>query len=178
MGVVAEFVTPASTFAAGRALEEGDDQWVELERLVPTDEETIPFIWVWDGDHDAYEERLESESGVELDGPIAETDTGALYRVHWRNAMSERLRGLFDHEFTLLSGEATAEQWRFEIRFPDGAAASAFQSYLTENDVPHEMTRVQGLTDVLGSGSDRLTDAQREALLVAHEGATSSNRGG
>lgn len=170
MGVIAEFVTPASTFAAGRALERREDQWVELERLVPTDEEMIPFIWVWGGDHDAYEERLESEPGVELDGPIAETGTGALYRVHWRNAMSEVIGGLFDHEFTLLSGKATTDGWRFEVRFPDSAAASAFQTYLTENDIPHDLTRVHGLTNLLRSDTEGLTDGQREALVVAHQG--------
>lgn len=103
-GNVAEFVTPASTFAAGRALREGDDQWVELERLLPTDEGTVPFLWVWGGDHDAFEARIESESGIETDEPIAETASGALYRVRWQNAMSEKTRGLFEHEFTLLSG--------------------------------------------------------------------------
>ena len=169
VGIITEFTTPVSTFAIGRALGEDPDLVVELERIVPTDESMIPFFWVWGDDLTGFESRLAAEPGVETDGPLAETERGRLYRIEWGNEMSELIRGLFDQEFTLLSGDATAERWRFEIRFDDGASASAFKRYLTENGVPHELTRVQGLADLDPPTGSGLTEKQRDALIEAYD---------
>lgn len=170
MGIITEFTTPTSTFAVGRALGDDSGLTIELERIVPTDETMIPFVWVWGDDLDGFESRLRAEPDVETDGPIAETDRGRLYRIEWGNAMSEVIRGLFDHEFTLLSGKADTECWRFEIRFDDGETASRFKRYLTDHGVPHELTRVHGLTDVARSTGAGLTDKQLDALIAAYDG--------
>lgn len=170
MGLITEFTTPASTFAVGRAIGEDPRLTVELERLVPTDETMIPFFWVWGEDLEGFDERLHAEEGVSAGRPLARTDRGALYRIRWTGAMSEVVRGLFDLEFTLLSGEADAEGWRFEIRFEDQGAATEFQRYLVEHAIPHELTRVQGLADLSPASSAGLTEKQREALLAAYDG--------
>lgn len=169
MGIITEFTTPASTFAVGRALGGETDLVVELERIVPTDESMIPFFWVWGEDLGGFESRLAAEPGVETTGPLAETERGRLYRIEWGNAMSELIRGLFDHEFTLLSGDANTERWRFEIRFDDGDAASAFKRYLTEHGIPHELTRVRGLADLDPPSGAALTEKQRDALIEAYD---------
>lgn len=169
MGIITEFTTPASTFAIGRALDDEADLVVELERIVPTDESMVPFFWVWGDDLGGFETRLAAEPGVETDGPLADTERGQLCRIEWGDAMSGLIRGLFEEEFTLLSGDATPERWRFEIRFDDGASASAFKRYLTENEIPHELTRVQGLADFDPPTGSGLTEKQRDALIEAYD---------
>lgn len=170
MGVITEFTTPRSTFAVGRALGDDAGLTIELERVVPTDETMIPFFWVWGDELDAFESRLRAEPGIEAVRSIAEADGGRLYRIDWGNAMSAVVRGLFDLEFTLLAGDVDTDRWRFEIRFADANAASRFKRYLTEHGVPHELTRVSGLTDVTSPAGAGLTEKQRDALITAYDG--------
>lgn len=170
MGVIAEFTTPASTFAVGRAIGDDSGLTIELERVVPTDETMIPFFWAWGEDIESFDTRLRAEPGVNTDSPLARTERGALYQIEWTGEMSEVMRGLLDLEFTLLSGKADAERWRFEIRFDDGDTASAFHTYLVEHDVPHELTRIQGLTDLSSTAGMGLTEKQRDALIAAYDG--------
>lgn len=169
MGIIAEFTTPASTFAVGRAIPEDSGLVVELERIVPTHETVIPFFWVWGDDVADFEARLADEPGVAVDRPIARTERGALYRIEWDSSMSETIRGIFELDYTLLSGEADADRWRFEIRFPDGDAASRFQRYLVEHGIPHELTRVQGVRELSPVGASGLTEKQRETLVAAYD---------
>lgn len=170
MGAIAEFTTPASTFAVGRAIGDDPELTIELERVVPTDETMVPFFWVWGDDLEGFDDRLRAEPAVSTGRPLARTERGALYRIEWTGEMSTVVRGLFDLEFTLLSGEADAKRWRFEIRFGDGDAASAFQSYLIDHGVPHELTRVHGLTDLSSHAGTGLTEKQRETLVAAYDG--------
>lgn len=82
--------------------------------------------------------------------------------------MTGTIRELFDLEFTLLSGVATTSGWEFELRFPDGAAASEFKTFLNERAIPHDLRRLYRLSTI-PQGATELTDEQREALLVAYQ---------
>jgi predicted DNA binding protein len=167
MGLIAEFTTPTSTFPVGRAVD--GDLRVELERIVPTDDSVVPFFWTWGDDLGGFERELRGEPAIEVEGPIARTDHGALYRAEWTGETSRTVRELFDFEFTLLSGTCDADQWTFRVRFEEPDVASAFQRFLGEHDVPHELTRVQGIADLTPRSRAGLTEKQRETLLTAYD---------
>lgn len=169
MAQVAKFTTPAETFAVGRAIDDDSSITVELERLVPTGTTMIPFLWVWGEDVAEYRRRLGDQRGIDAVEQLFRTDSGALLRVEWNNEMSEIVCGLFELEFTLLSGVGTVDEWRFEIRFPSSEAATAFQTYLRDHSVPHELERVQPLADIEAPQDYGLTPEQREALTVAYQ---------
>lgn len=53
---------PRDTFVAGRALADTDGLTVELERIIPTGEMVVPYLWVWGEDLRTYEENLEAKA--------------------------------------------------------------------------------------------------------------------
>jgi hypothetical protein len=166
---VAKFTTPADAFAVGRAIGNDSSITVELERLVPTDGGMIPFIWVWGDDVDGYRGRLEDQPGIDDVDELYCTGSGSLLRVDWNNEMSQTIRELFELDFTLLSGIATGESWRFEIRFPSGRVATGFQTYLREHEIPHQLESIHPLKSAESPDSFGLTPEQREALTVAYQ---------
>lgn len=168
MALVAEFTIARETFAVGRALTGTEGLTIELERIVPTDESVVPCYWVWGNDLDRYDENLAFESGVASSEVLARTDGGALYCIEWDDEMSAVVNGLFDLDFTLLSGICTADGWEIEVRFPSTEAAGAFQQHLAERGVPHSLERVSQLADDHRKANGGLTPRQHEALVVAY----------
>lgn len=169
MALVAEFATDSEMFVVGRALAGTEGLTIELERVIPTGESVVPYYWVWGDDLETYEDNLASEPGVESVDTIARTDEGTLYRIDEHSEMSTVIYDLFDLDFTLLRGICTVDGWELEIRFPSCDAASAFQTHLNEQSIPHILERVYQLTDAPGDPEGQLTAQQREAMLVAHQ---------
>jgi hypothetical protein len=58
MSVVPEFSIPAREFTLGRVLAGPPVMYCELERIVPTGEMTMPFVWVTGDDHEAFAESV------------------------------------------------------------------------------------------------------------------------
>jgi len=169
MALVAEFTAPHETFAAGRAFADCPVDVVELERIVPTDDTVLPFMWAWGDGLDAYEERLAAEPGVDAVHRLATTDGGRLYRVEWRTARSVVIRELFALEFTLLSGVCTDDGWTFEFRFPSGDAAAAFRNELATTGIRYDLRKVTRQVDGVPDPTYGLTTDQHEILTVAAE---------
>lgn len=169
MALVAEFVTPTEAFAAGRAFADCPVNVLELERVVPTDDAVVPFLWAWGDDLDAYETRLAEEVGGDCVHRLADADGGRLYRIEWIDGRSGEILELFEHEFTLLSGVCTDDGWTFEIRFPSSDAAAAFRQELAASSISYDLTKVtKGGSGVTGR-SYGLTSEQQEILAVAAE---------
>jgi len=167
MTLVVEFTIPLETFAAGRAFADCGIDAVELERVVPTDDALLPFLWTRGDDLDAYEGRLAAEPGVAGVTRLAETDDGRLYRVEWLEDRSSAIRELFEYEFTLLSGVCSEGGWTFEVRFPSSDAAAAFRRALASYRIPYDLTKVTNGATGVTEASYGLTDDQRDILVVA-----------
>ncbi|MFB6310759.1 MAG: helix-turn-helix domain-containing protein [Salinirussus sp.] len=68
----------------------------------------------------------------------------------------------------ILAGESHGEQWQFTLQFPDHHSVSVFNERIRERNIEEEVLSVENPW-VIGVGSDtELTDAQREALALAH----------
>ncbi len=55
MSVILEFSLPATEFQLGEALS-GTPMQLEIERIVPTGDMIMPFVWATGDDHDSFAE--------------------------------------------------------------------------------------------------------------------------
>jgi predicted DNA binding protein len=168
MSTVADFTVPAEAFALGEVLQGVPDVTVELERVVPTRETIVPYFWVYGNVGDVLVDAFESHPDVASMKIVDTIEDGMLVRVAWRPGTDSMLSAFADIDLVLLSARGDGDEWNFEVRARDRSALAAFQSYCAEGDIPLDITRLLTLSE-LPSGDEKLTDAQREALVAAYD---------
>jgi hypothetical protein len=82
MSVIAE-LTIEGQFALSELLTELPDVPVQLERVVPAGERTLPLIWIHTTDPDPIEERLREHRLIETLTRLDTFEDRALYRIEW-----------------------------------------------------------------------------------------------
>ncbi|RQG94796.1 helix-turn-helix domain-containing protein [Natrarchaeobius oligotrophus] len=174
MSVVLEFTIDADQFQLGGSLSGFQDTTFELERIVPTGNHVIPFIWLTtDADLDtvldAFETKLIDRPSITDVRALDRIENGALYRVTWRVPEKDIIDGLVQTDATVLEARShSGACWEFRVRYPDHDHLARFQNILTENDVTIHIDRIYTFT----KETDRrrqfgLSSEQREALVLA-----------
>ena len=177
MSVVLEFTIDADQFQLGDSLSGFQDTIFELERIVPTANHVIPFIWVTtNADLDtvlaAFETKLIDRPGITEVRVLDRIGNGALYRITWRVPDKDIIEGLVQTDATVLEARSeSGEWWEFRVRFSDHSNLATFQNILTEHDVTIHIDRIY----TFAKESDRrrqfgLSSEQREALVLALRG--------
>lgn len=169
MSVVAVFTVPADQFVLGEVLEVRSGIQVRLESMVPTGDRTVPYFWVATEDAGAVEDALTDSSVVERVYAIDEANDETLFKVKWSSEINGLIEGVGNAEAAILEAQGRGDDWSFRVRFPEHEALSTFYRSCIDQGIDVELNEVNS---PLGSGGKRgfgLTDAQREALLVALE---------
>lgn len=169
-GVIAEFTIPAEDFAFGEALRTEPAMEITLERIVPTGDCLMPYIWVTAGDFEHFEAIVQEDphvSALELiDG---HTDHQHLYRVEWTDEVRSLTYGINSTDGVILHASGR-EVWAYQIRFPNHDKLRTFYDYLRERDIPLTLHRLDDLSErPRHDVGPPLTSEQREALLLAHQ---------
>lgn len=167
MSVVVEFMIPAEALAFGGALRTDPPVKLELERIVPDGESSLLYLWVSQGDFDAFEARADEAAGVSDLVLLDDRADRRLYRVAWEAPERDLVMGIRRSEGVILQA-AGASTWTFQLRFPDEEKLTEFYGFVTEHDVALDVDNVYVLAEQAGddSGID-LTMEQREALTMA-----------
>ena len=174
MSVVLEFTIDADQFQLGDSLSGYQDTTFELERVVPTSNHVIPFIWLTtDADLDtvleAFETKLIDRPGITDVRALDRIENGALYRVTWKVPEKDIIDGLVQTDATVLDARSqSGARWEFRVRFPNHDHLAQFQNILIENEVTVHINRIYTFTEE----TDRrrqfgLSSEQREALVLA-----------
>ena len=172
MSVLLEFTIDADQFRLGRVLSNGGDLHFELERIVPTTDQVMPFVWVaTDGDPDAdlppFEERVRDSDYVRELLALDRLEDGGLYRIEWEGDGEGLVRGLAVAEATVLEARGNG-RWTFRVRFADHAHLTDFHNVLTDHDVAIHIERTYTLSRESARRRDfGLSPEQREALVLA-----------
>lgn len=168
MVTVAEFTVPPEEFPLDAIFERQPDARVELDRLVPTGHAVVPYFWV----HGAGQVELEAEFAA--DPSVAEieqidsVDNEHLFRVEWNPEYDGVLSVFAETQTVLDAAVGTGEQWTFEVRGDDRQDVADLMTTLQENGVPATLASLHDIDPPSFEEFD-LTDAQREALTLAHE---------
>jgi predicted DNA binding protein len=167
MSVIVEFTIDAGDFQLGRALAGQGADRIELERIIPVDDATIPFLWVKGGDQTILEADVESSDYVEGCCVVETVEDWALYRVDWGGTRKDLVEAIAETRGTILKGRGP-DEWHFRVRFPDHQHLSACYDLCAELDLDAQIQRVATLTaESLAGQSYGLTGEQREAVVLA-----------
>ncbi|WP_332899249.1 helix-turn-helix domain-containing protein [Haladaptatus sp. CMSO5] len=166
MSVIAEFTIPASEFNLGRVLHTDESIQIDLERVVPTSEEIMPFFWASGGDLAAFEQSVRDSPIVKELTRLDEVDGSVLYRVEWTESIESLVYGIAESQATILKAHGN-ERWVFHLRFGDHAHLSQFHDYCIEHDITFDLTRVYTLAETEDAFEFGLTPEQRETLTLA-----------
>jgi len=170
MVVYAEYVIPARGFVIGEAFGEFPDVRVELDRIVPTANAVVPFVWVRGADPDEVMRVTRDHGAVQEITAIDEYEEhGTLFRVRWRRAFRDTMVTIAESDVAMLSGRGTASEWRFEFRAPRRQPLSELQRDVEGRGVPVTLLKLTDTRFEPGDPRHHLTGAQREAIRLAVE---------
>jgi predicted DNA binding protein len=166
MTAIADLVVPARDFELGQLVIGHPGVHVELERIVPLDEGILPFFWVSNADPDEVEGTLRSTPEVAAVARLTELEDRVLYQVEWSRDVDGLVEALVDVSGTVLSASGADDEWRFQLRFPDHDALSAFGRTCEEKEIDIDVKSVYNPHPP--TPESRLTAQQRRTLRIAH----------
>jgi predicted DNA binding protein len=169
MSVIAELRIPAADFELGRLLDLSGRSSVELETMVPIGDGAAPFVWAHDVDSEQFAARLRSREAVERVAVVDSFEHQTLYALDWNVECDRVLSGVHEQRAQILRATGSADEWRFELRFPDHESLSAFQRHSEEVGVSLSVVRVYHPSTPDAGPWFGLTEQQREALMLAVE---------
>lgn len=166
VSVIVEFGIDDDEFALGRVLAGPPELYVELERIVPTGNFVVPFLWVRGQDFERFEERVEDSEYVAAFEALDRLDDWVLYRLEWSDGQHDLLRGIEESGGVVLEANSDGG-WTFRLRFQDHDALSRFYNFCTEQGLRIHIDRSYTLTERSEHGHRfGLSPEQREALLL------------
>lgn len=168
MATVVEFSSPVDEFPLGSVFETLPAVTVELERLVPHESLIVPYFWVRGAEAEDVEAAFDAHAGFVSVDLVDGVGDEYLMRAEWVGEYFGILTALAQANLVVLSGIGRKDGWRFEVRGEDREAISEFRTTCQDHEIDIEITAVHALTPVQ-NGSYDLTDAQREALVLAYE---------
>ena len=169
MTVFTGLEAPASSFLLGDAMAARPDVIVDCERLVPSEQSPLPYLWANGSDLDEFEEALAGDPTVSSVELVETFSDDRLYRVGWTQQRGSLYDAVRERQSTLLEASGSDGTWSLKLRFPSTDELVRFQEFCERHDAVFEVVRVRNLT-APKQGQYGLTVPQREALLTALDG--------
>lgn len=169
MAIILECSLPAGAFALEEVLEAVPSTVLELDQVVPTGTQALPFLWVESDDFDRFEELARAAPTVEKLALVESVRGKRLYAVQWGDDVEAVTGGIVETGGTVLGAAATDSSWEFTLRFPDRERAKAFQRHCIETGTPLDLSRLYDLSKGGLRKEYGLTEKQYATLLLAYE---------
>ncbi|AUV83013.1 bacterio-opsin activator [Salinigranum rubrum] len=167
MTEIVELSVSDDEFLLGRTLADAPDVRIELERIIPTGEAAVPFLWVRGTDLSAFEQEVVANEAVAALDRLDRLDGWSLYRIEWDDTPHSLLQGIDTTGGAILEARRD-DDWTFRLRFPERGSVSRFYDYCREQDVSIRIERSFTLAEKSEVGRQfGLSREQREALLLA-----------
>ena len=169
MSVILEFSIDSQVFQLGEVLSAPPDMRIELERIVPTGDMVMPFVWATGDRHTTFEEQVRAHPAIKSCQSLDSVNESVLYRIEWEEE-TDLIQGIAASNAVILEAHGNGE-WAFRLRFPDHDQLSHFHNFVLEHDLPIHIDRTYTLTETTERGHRfNLSQEQREALLLATKG--------
>ena len=170
MAVVVELSIDPEDFDLGRVTAVTGDMHIELERVVPTGGDVMPFFWARGSDFETFERTVRDDRLVEELSAVARVGDRILYHVHWGDTVSSLTTILTNSEATILEAYGNSP-WTFRLRFNDHAGLTEFHNLCRDEGIDFHVERIYTLTEEeAGVYTFDITPQQQEALVAAVEG--------
>lgn len=141
-------------------------------RVVPqsaTDPDTGLFFFLVEDSTEAFESALADDHTVTEWTLVDDFETGGIYRM--QHSLETELLSPTTLELGGLMREAVSDEtgWRVRLQFTDRDALAELWDYCENEGLSFDLQRVLRHQTWTSAELTELTDAQREALLTAHE---------
>lgn len=167
MAEIAEFTVASEAFPLGHLFEHIPDITIELDRIVPTQEAVIPYVWVRGGDPDTIVAAVEPHPDLRSMRLVDQADDSSLFRVEWEPEVSGIISCITETEASLVSGHGHQGEWVFEVRADSADGISDFQQCCRDHEIETTLSRLHTLSEMDTRGRYNITPEQEEALLLA-----------
>lgn len=169
MAIIVEFTIPSDSFPFGRAMSGDPGVRTQLERVIPLNEERIPYVWATGEDFDQFERTLRNSEIVTHVEALTRVGDSVLYATEWDTDKETFLNGLGETGGSIMEAHGDSS-WSFTVRFQDHADLTRFHQFYQEEDFPVRIERVSSLeAESVTKYGFGLSPAQREALIMAVE---------
>jgi hypothetical protein len=169
MATLAEFALPPAAFPLGVVFEEFPEATIELERVVPVQEEVRPYCWVENVASRAITAFLERGTDIEQPAVIDTVENRTLFRYRSPRDREGLLAVLVDTDVTLLSATGNRDGWRIHVRADEQQTIATFDERCREVGLKPTLRDIHRVTAPAETFHPAVTDPQREALLLAYE---------
>ncbi|MCO8244132.1 helix-turn-helix domain-containing protein [Haladaptatus sp. AB643] len=171
MAVIVALSLPPESFPLGTMLTADSDLHIEFERIVPVGGEVVPIFWAWDGDLDAFEQRVRDDTNVQQFVAIDQVKDRRLYLLNWDIPSGAFLEGLTITEGIIRSAHGYGnENWEFELLFPSQDQLTKFHNISRENEIQYTLGKMHSLSEAGASELETIvTNKQREAIVLAFQ---------
>ncbi|WP_148413044.1 helix-turn-helix domain-containing protein [Haloferax sp. KTX1] len=166
MCLIAEVVAPLSALPFGSAVE-GYDVELELERSVPPASRATSFVWVRGPDAASFGEAVRSLPSVDDLTLVGSVSDRALYGVTWDASQIPVFDALIERDAVLLECLSTADSWWLKLRVSSHRVLTDLRREWAAHGIDTEFDRISSVAAEEEPMSERLTDTQLEALLLA-----------
>ncbi|MFC7204346.1 helix-turn-helix domain-containing protein [Haloferax namakaokahaiae] len=166
MSLIAEVELPISVFCLGRVADI-DTLELELEPFIPTAVSEGCTVWVRGELASEYGERAKAIPEVSEITMLETVPDGALYEVVVDHEENPLLSAFSAFDITLLACSSTGESWTLELRLRSHTALRELRARCVTEQIDMDVTRLVTLEEYETPIERRLTDGQREALLLA-----------
>lgn len=168
MSVIATFTVPAADFVLDTIISDSAEASIRLDRVVPLDGTSIPYLWVSDESVPTIESNFQDDPDIESFEIIDSRDGESLIRVEWAEDVDGLLQAMNANRATILEGSGQENTWRLQVRFDDHDRLSEFFQHCADLGVNLELEAIyepakHGPAQV----EPRLSMTQRETLELA-----------
>lgn len=165
--VLVDIGLPADQFVLGDVVSQDASIQIELERIVPLDHATLPFLWVSSGSNDDIEQLLLTSAYVTSVTRLVTLDDKTLYQFEWTQDVTGVLGALEAVEGVIMEGQETNTSWSLRLRFTSHERFKQFAERCRELEI--DLT-LRAVYNPRPPGTTRtLTTAQYEALRIASD---------
>jgi predicted DNA binding protein len=169
METVVVATIPAKQFVLEETIERVSDVEFEFVRFAIHDSaSTMPFLWATTDRPEELDAAIQEDPSVERGQRLSMDDGRGLYSVEWAAPAASLIDRFADTDGSVLDVRGTADQWEFQILFPDRATASeTFQAWC-DDDIGPSLSRIGNLSS---RGGDRrgLSATQHSTIAQAFE---------
>jgi predicted DNA binding protein len=169
MATIAEFTVASEAFPLGHLFERIPAITIELDRVVPTNDALIPYVWIRNGNFEDIVAAVESHQDLRSMRLVDQADGIGLFRVEWDPDVKGIITCIVETDVALLSGTGTRGEWVFEVRADSAVTISEFQQCCRNYDIDVTLSRLHTVTETDTRGRYNVTPEQQEALLLAFD---------
>ncbi|MFC7249697.1 helix-turn-helix domain-containing protein [Halomicroarcula sp. GCM10025324] len=169
MATLAEFTIDYGAFPFDAVFESFQDATIEIERLIPTGDAILPYIWVSGPEGEQARESLTAAAALADVDVIDQVGDRSLLRCEYVTTYEGVLGAIIETGVSLLSANGTIQGWTVQVRGIEPGAIAKFDRACRDLGIDLTLTELHELSASGDYEPAELTAAQREALLLAYE---------